>query len=51
MEKIVHEIAADAKLRESCVWVAHRCELTGLEPVNRLARLLGEVVSTEKPPL
>jgi hypothetical protein len=51
VEEIVHEVAADTKLRESRIWVAHRCELTSLEPMNRLARPLAEIVSTEKPPL
>lgn len=51
MKEIVQEVATDTKLRVSRVWVAHRCELTSLELVDRLARLLVEIVSTEKPPL
>ncbi len=49
MKEPVHEVAAYAKLRISCLRVAHRREEACLETVEGVPLLLAEVTATKEP--
>lgn len=51
MEEVVHEVAAHPQLGVAGEGVAHRGEITSLQPMERVALLLAEVTSAEKPSL
>lgn len=52
MEQSVEEIAADAELRISGIWVAHRSELLGLEAVEGMtSRITGARGTVKEPSL
>lgn len=49
MEQPVHEVAADPQLRVCGIRVAHGCEQTGLETVERVPLPFVEVAASEEP--
>ena len=51
VEEPIHEVAAHAELGEGRFGIAHGGEQPGLETMERVAFLLGEVAAAEKPSL